>query len=74
MTWPGDPEAVAVDDPEAVPPCAVGVPLGTACFAQIATTTMLPDSSALPPSPDRSEKPWPRQSQAVQITRVAAML
>jgi hypothetical protein len=52
----GDPEAVAVDDPEAVPPCAVGVPLGTACFAQIATTTVRPDSSALPPSPDRSEK------------------
>jgi hypothetical protein len=52
----GDPEAVAVDDPEAAPPCAVEVPLGTACFAQIATTTVLPDSSALPPSPDRSEK------------------
>jgi hypothetical protein len=52
----GDPEAVAVDDPEEVPAGVVRVPLGAACFAQIATTTVVPDSSALPPSPDRSEK------------------
>ena len=43
-------------DPEAVSAGVVAAALDTATFAQIATTTVRPDSSALPPSPDRSEK------------------
>ena len=53
---PGASEAGAVDVPEAVSGGVVATLLAAATFAQIATTTVVPDSSALPPSPDRSEK------------------
>ncbi len=51
-----DPEAVAADDLVALAGGAGEVPPGAVTFAQTATTTVPPDSSALPPSPDRSEK------------------